>query len=309
MRKLSDYCSDDFKSYMKQFSVQVIDNPATLTEYIGNVNMLCEYCHKDFLDIGYDNARQYIDFLTGRYHNRQISRKTIYSRLSEYNTIAQYVEDTFSETGYTNPFKLIKRPEIDWNDIDPKRIPSMNQMDEVMSKAMESGIQTYAMFALATRACMTKSDILHLKRDYIVKEEGRTYLHYPAKKKSGNDRYIPLPKDLAVIVDEFNDYCIPNEDGYMFLNESGNTLSERMAEYTIAKLIESCDFDEHFTLKDFRNRGILDMAANGATAKQISEYTGLKDLRVYGFLEAKELVKDDCPADLVHYTLKPFNRS
>ena len=87
----------------------------------------------------------------------------------------------------------------------------------------------------------------------------------------------------------------------LFKNAWGNKMTLQNIDKNLKKLIKKCGLKE-YTLKDFRNRAILEMAKGGASIESLSNYTGLKTLRLESFFHNVGLIKN-CPANLVNYRL------
>ena len=134
MRELYEHISDDFKNVFYMFTCGN-KYKRTYDEYIGSLNMLCNYLQKDFLDITVADAQKYMNTLYNSYHDGTLSRKTISSRFACYRAIGNYIEENELIEGYDNPYNKLRRVEKPDDGLNPKKIPSLEELDKIMTKA------------------------------------------------------------------------------------------------------------------------------------------------------------------------------
>ncbi len=295
MRKFSELCSEEFKQLFYECTCSL--NQRTANEYIGYVNLICEKLGKDYLEIRTQDAERYFSYLNGKLKDGAIKRKTVGVRLSCYRTLSQFIAD--KDDSYNNPFVKIIRPEIS-SDINPDRIPALEELDALMSEARKEP-KAFMIMALATRMALSATNILSLKVSNIVEEDGRKYLFFSSNSDFKKDTYISVPEDVSEILSDYVE-SLPDGEVYLFKNKRGNKMTLNNVDRMIRNLSASCGITD-YTLKDFRNRAILEMAANGASAEALCSYTGLMPLRIESFVKNKELVNTKCPAELVNYRL------
>ena len=96
------------------------------------------------------------------------------------------------------------------------------------------------------------------------------------------------------------------EKGHIFFNKHTRPLTIKNVTDNISKIIESSDVSEKYTMKDLRSRAVLELVKAGATPNQISEYTGLSQLRIKTFVSSEHLIDGSCLAELVNYRLITF---
>jgi site-specific recombinase XerD len=157
--------------------------------------------------------------------------------------------------------------------------------------------------ALASRTGLSSSDILSITQTNIFNENNHTYIHFEPKNDFKKDIYLELPDDVATLMEQYvKGLNLLEKNECIFKNSAGAAMSLQNLDNTLKKLFKKCGL-EKYTLKDFRNRAVLEMAKMGASKEEISEYTGLSYLRVDSFIKNKELIKDNCPANLVNYRL------
>ncbi len=298
MRAFSNICSEAFKQHFYNFSAS--KNNATRNEYISYINMLCNHLKKDFLSVDFDDARKYLDHMNNKRADGKLNKKTIAVRLACYNSIAQYIEDKSST--YNNPFSRLPRPEVR-NEFDPNRIPSMEDLDKLFSEAKKDS-QDFLILALATRVGLSASSILRIDTQNIMDDGKDIYIHFEPKSDFNSDSYIKLPEDVRDILKMHIEqkHIDLKENSSLFKNRRGNPLSIQNVDQLIKRLVTKCNLTE-YTLKDFRNRAIMEMAKAGASMEQLENYTGLKSLRLEKFFLNKSLINGTCPAELVNYRL------
>lgn len=304
MRAFSEYCSDEFKDYFRKYACSVRKS-RTADEYISYINLLCGFLQKDFLDISEHDARQYMDYMYGRYHQGELSRKTICVRLSCYKSIGRFLADAMD--GYENPFEYIRRPDKSDDSLNPNRIPSLSELDQFMSVVKDDPMY-FAIYALATRVGLSASAILKLRDTDVMKE---TYDDDVTSEKlllrlDGNgldeDRYIVLPDDVAKIL---LSYMSIREapDAFLFHNQHKHPLTLKNLDSATGRFVQKCGL-QRYTMKDFRSRALLELVKAGADLDSIRDYTGLSYMRINTLVRSRYLVDRKCPADLVNYELK-----
>ena len=295
MREFSKFCSEEFKQRFVERTCSM--NRRTADEYVSYVNLICNKLGKDFLQITPQDADRYFAFLNSKLKDGTITRKTIGVRLSCYRTIAQYISD--KDSSYISPFLKVVRPSIS-SDINPDRIPSMEELDVLMTEAKKDP-KVFLIMAFATRMALSVSSILSLNISSVVEEDGRKYLFIPSNSDFKKDTYISVPEDVSLLIDSYIG-SLPAGEKMFFKNSRGNRMTLNNVDRIIRNLNKACGITD-YTLKDYRNRAILEMAANGASADVLCAYTGLSPLRIESFVKNKELVNTICPAELVNYRL------
>lgn len=301
-RELSEYCSDKFKAYYEEYCFGV-SNPRTVYEYAGYINLLCNYLGKDFLDIKESDAGKYRSYMMGRISEGNLTRQTVCVRLSCYKAVGRFISEKDSSGEYRNPFERIKRPELRTDEIKPERIPTMRELDELMSSA-KADPTLYLILALATRVAFNVTTIAKIKREHLVQESGKLFIFVPPANEMSSERYVMLPSDVQALMEEYLAKTAEKGEGALFYNKHGNPMTIRNIDSMVAKLIKNCDFKGKYTMKDFRSRALLELVKTGVDPDIISSYTGLRKMRINAFVNSSGLVSGTCPADLVNYQLR-----
>ena len=303
MKKTSEYCSAEFNKYLENYGYAV-RKPRTFEEYVNHINLLCNYLCMDFLDIDSSDAMQYYSYMMSRFHAGTLSRKTICARISCYKSVASYINEV--KDGYQNPFIALRRPEKSDDTLNPKRIPTLSELDEFMSVVKEDPM-FFLIYALATRVGLSASSILRIKITDIIKEDygdGKsiTFIRFPGSGHN-EDRFVALPKDVAEILGRYLSIVVP-VDGKIFLNRHNHPMTLKNLDTATTKFFVAAGIKNKYTMKDLRSRAILELAKAGADLESIRDYTGLSYMRINTLISSKSLVDRKCPADLVNYELK-----
>lgn len=303
MKKTSEYCSAEFNRHLEHYGYSV-RKQRTFEEYVNNVNLLCNYLCMDFLDIDYNAAMKYYSYMMQRFRGETLSRKTICVRLSCYKSIASYISEV--DESYENPFALIKYPDKTDDTLNPKRIPSISELDDFIS-TVRSDPMFFLIYALATRVALSASTIIRMKITDIIKEEyddgqTATLIRLPGIGKN-EDKFIMLPRDVATLLDRYLATVVP-VDGKIFVNQHRRPLTLKNLDTATSRFLVASGIKNKYTMKDLRSRAILELAKAGVSLDEIHEYTGLSYMRINTLVKSKYLVERKCPANLVNYELK-----
>lgn len=301
MRRASAFLKEDTLDIINRF-IDTYKNKRTGEEYFSYICLLCDYLKKDYFDIQKNDAAVFFEHLNNRFYNGSISIYTIRVRLNCYNSFTQFIQNNYPQMEYRNPFYGMKLPDVNTK-VDARRIPSMYEMDEIIGKAKEESYMVYLIVALALRVGLTASRIASLSKKNIVSENGAYYLFYPNKYDSTQDKYIKLPSDVSdVLIPYIESQDLCDSYGHIFYNRLKKPVTVRNIDSYINQVISKSNVAGKYTIKDFRNRGILDMIDSGADVDAISEYVGISKLWVGRFAESTGVI-GECPADLVNYRL------
>ncbi len=298
--ELTTYCSPEFEKCFRLYGASEHKASRTINEYTSYINMICDYSRKDFLDLGLEDGQTYINHLTGLYHSGSLSRKTIKVRLSCYKSLGNYIEESGKVDGYENPFAMIRNPEVDDDHINTTKVPTINEVDAVLSAAKRDSLMSYLIIALAVRVGLSASSILKIRHQSFLQSDGSLILCINKRSDTEKEIFIPLPEDIKALIENYLSTIVPDESGHIFFNQRKHPLSMRNLDTLIKNVIADSGIDKKYSLKDFRTRAILDMTNAGVSAQTLGDYTGLKGLRLQSFMKAKDLVGKGCPADLTN---------
>lgn len=309
---VSPYLIDITKELLTSY-LGTLKNPRTKEEYSANINNLCNAVEKDFIDISKEDAVSFFEKMKGKVADGDLSRKTFNMRLSTCRSFAAYIETSEMEEGYKNPFNEITFPPVE-NEITDESIPSLEELDKVMSAARESGLRDYLIFALATRMCLSSTAILRLTRECFREEQGQAFLVVlPAGATKNNHdvtaRFLKVPSDVAEIFKKYlSELTQTDEAGHIFFNEKGTPMRLRNLDTRVKKIIGNAELTKSYTMKDLRNRGIIDMVAaidedDTGTEEGVQEYLGVQPARMADYIRSAKIVTSCPPENLVNYRL------
>lgn len=304
---VSEYLSEDFKGILTQH-LSGMKNSRTRTEYWGCINMVCNALKKDFLSIDEMDATSYFSSLRAKISDKKLSRKTFNTRLSCCRTVAANIENNYPECGFKNPFASISFPEVT-NEITDENIPTMSELDAVMSAAKASSLMDYLIFALATRMCISSTAIVKLTKECVRKEGGATFLVVlpSGETKNNHDvnaRLLKVPSDVAEVLDKYIEKLDKTDEaGHLFYNEKGRPMRLRNLDSRVNRIVGMSGIGKSFTMRDLRNRGIIDIVAAGEDkTEEVRDYLGVQPARMFDYVKSVKLVTS-CPPDLVNYRL------
>ena len=304
MRAFNEYCSEKFKKAFSAYAVSV-RSERTLGEYVSIVNMITSFLGKDFLKITEPDALRYFEYLQGEVERGNISSGTYNLRTSCMKTIAKFVQE--EGLGFENPFVRVKRYEAD-DSIKERFIPTIDELDKIIESASGDPMW-FLILCLALRACLTATQITRIRRHNIfVESDGRVILFYPKTSTQPKDLWITLPKDVRGLMLSYLETEKGDEEGHIFFNEWRNPLSIRNVDKGVKKFVAASGVPHHYSLKDLRSRGVLEMASADIDPEEIGEYAGLSQMRVRSFLEKKHLINRECPQDRALFQLKHFEK-
>ena len=300
----NEYYSDKFNEILLEYK-QAANCSRTYTEYTRVINNICNYLQKDFLEIDELDAERYFNSLKATIRTGKVTRKTVGMRLSCCNTIAKFIEQQYGELSYMNPFKLITRPEVSAS-ISPTSIPSIEELDMIMTQAKEEGDDIFLIMALATRMSLSSTAIVKLTKNDVLEEKGRLYLKTePVSTKPAN--LLMVPDDVQPILKKHLETLKTDEKGHLFFNKHNNPLTIRNLDTIVKKIIDRSGIENTYTLKDLRKRGVLEFAKTikgSEDIKDIADYVGIKTNRLNEYIRAANYISDTCPPNLVNYKLR-----
>ena len=302
MRSFCSHCSDEFKNAFAEYAA-TLRKERTADEYVGHINQICNTLSLDFPEITEGMAFQYFHDLRQTCREGKLSIQTARIRLSCYKSVARYIVKHEYFPNYHNPFLKIMPPAQSDDAIDPHRIPSMKEMDKILTAA-KSNPTFYLILVLAIRTGMTVTNILSVTASRIIREDGKMFLRLPAKTAFREDRYVMVPQDVAEIVEDYLSGIFPDPKGHIFFNMHGRPLTIKNVDSGMEKIVRASGIENSYTMKDLRSRALLEMVKAGADPKAIEDYTGIGRMRIKSFLDAQGIITDDCPAGMMNFQIK-----
>lgn len=288
----SIYFSDYFNSIYDGYAYN--QKPRTAEEYLASICKICDYLKKDFLEITSSEAEEYYEHLLHEESAGKINKRTIKARFVAYNQLAKFIEKGYPDAITYNAFEDIILP-ITNEEFKLQRIPTFEELDALLTAA-KTDEQTFLILCLLIRVGLSARQIIVLNKESIIKVGDDLAIITKIKEK---EHIMILPDDLQKKVSE---YTAISSDGFFFHNKWGNRLTERNLDAILKKYAKEAGIEKNLSVKDLRNRAILEMFHAGASAKDIEEYTGLHTLRVNQFAEAANIIKE-CPPNLVNFRI------
>ena len=301
---LSDnvFLSDEFRDVLEEYRATV-GSPRTFDEYSSYINILCNFLKCDFLAIDEADADRYFSYLKGKMGEKKISARTFCARLSCYRSVSSFIETEHEELEFKNPFTKIIRPDTK-TDIDPSAIPTLDELDAVMSAAKKDSAMAYIIMALASRMCLSSTSVLRLKKSSVLKEGEKVYLRVDASSSAGrNARYCVVPDDLVEPLLNYVASVPMYAEGHLFYNRRQRPLRMRNLASLVKSIVKESGVGKNYTMKDLRSRGVLELVNSGVNVSDIQEYAGIGPNRMADFLNSRAYIETDCPPNLVNYKL------
>lgn len=309
----SEYFSDEFQNVLEAFRADK-GNSRTYEEYVSFLNLICDYYGKDFLEITEADAASYFHKLEERIIEGSLSSSTFCARLSCYRSMGKYVMDNYPDIPYQNSFLKIVRPEVD-HSITEDQIPSLEELDKILSSAKEISPMDYLIVALATRMCLSAIDIVRLDKGHVFQDNGRIRLILePTKGSKKPVRYVTVPDDVTPVLKEYMQELSSgadnegyDEQGHLFYNEWHRPLRPRNLDSRFKKVLKQSGVNKSYTMKDLRTRGLLELTYTSADIDDIQTYANIGPQRMADYLKSEAYIENSCPPNLVNYQLASKN--
>jgi len=302
LRKPSSYFSKEFMERIVPLYIDTFENGRTANEYFSYVCLLCDYLEKDFLEITELDAQKYYNYLITKYHEEQITRKTINVRFASYKRLARFICETDLLSGYKNPFYRIKKVPVD-DAVSSVHVVPWSDLDMIMTAAEDSDMM-YLILALAGRCCFSLTEITKLKTSMLTIDGDRVYVSFPQKDDYSGMCVRLLPADVSkLMIDYLKTAIIYSEYGYIFYNQHKNPITARNVDAAVEKIVRKSGVKKQYTIKDFRTRCAIDMKLAGVSDGDIADYMNIGERRIGDYARATQFARQ-CPADLVNYSLK-----
>ncbi len=298
-----------FESIFNNYMIENDYSPRTRSEYYRRICMICDWCGKDFFELTREDAQAYFLFLQGQYYAKDISTRTIYSRMNTYSGFANHIQSNHLLDDYINPFTDIKVVTPTNNGLPIRNIPSSASVDRILDSAPDE--MYYLVFTLAFRVGLFLSEIVALTLSHVVESNNVIFLHCNVR-RTVPERMVPLPDDVGVLLKNYIAHMTyTDEAGHLFYNKYKNPLTCDNVESRIRKIVKSGGFDINYSMRDLRTRSILDMVSASISTENsldaVADYVGLHDRRLRTYIKANSNIITSVPANLVNISIKPYN--
>jgi len=117
--------------------------------------------------------------------------------------------------------------------------------------------------------------------------------------KGGKDRVVPLAAKAAQVLEKYLEEhrarlirSTGKEDGYLFLNDRGNKLSQHWPTWLLRKYLKKCGIKKHVTTHTWRHTCATHLLRNRASIRIIQELLGHESLtttQIYTKVEISDL--------------------
>lgn len=304
--KKSEYFSQDFVECISLFFQTESVSRASMGTYMSRLRTICNELKKDFLEITEDDVDRYFSNLRSLCMVGKGKKSSVYSKWACYNRIGEYISQLEGYLGsYSNPFSCISL-DAPTGELNFHRIPTMADVDKLLSKAPNRTY--YLVFVLAFRTAMAVSEIVDLRKSSFSRSEGRLFVQTGA---GGKKKLLPLPEDVALLVEKHIDAMdYSDSEGHLFYNKYNNVLHEVNIRKCFKSILSKLNLDSTYSIKDLRNRCILDMIAasgdSGEALSTVGDYAGIGSERLRILEKSAAIIRNN-PADLVHIRVNDFS--
>lgn len=235
-------------------------------EYRHAVEEITNYLGKPFLEITALDSQSYFNQL----QTTNMKRSTILVRQAKLRSFSNFLlkNTAIYHLDYTfNPFIRINFLPEQQKYIEPKHVPSIEEMNDLLSRSTRN-IEIFLILSLIIKCGLSVSELSRIQmQDFYLDQNNFPYLKVHARRK---DRNIKITEDLVDILNDYFHYAKPTE--YLFENRNGNQLRIRDFERHFQKAFP----DSSYTLSDIRNGSISSMLSQGIPEKVVAEYLGIR---------------------------------
>ena len=163
------YFSEQFKNIFKGM-LMGLKKDTTRYDYCLNVSGICSMAGKDFLALDAQDINKYF-----REAAKSMTPSSLRSRLNSFKSIARACDESTKGNLYDR-FSVIKLEEFD-ELIDPKSLPSYEEIDKVLSYLkLTDDMTTFVAISLALRMSLTTDEVCSLTRGQFYRDGVSRYL-------------------------------------------------------------------------------------------------------------------------------------
>ena len=273
---MSEYISELFLTEVYPYIESKFRNKTSKYNYRTELNRICNYCKKDFVDLTESDVRRYMDAMASgtlkNANDKPFTKMGISVRLSCLRSIANSLESSEGlfpiPSDYSSPFKRITI--ADTPDIKLERVPTVEDIDCILKTADD---QMRVLTLLAYRCCLTVSELMELKvEQFAVDKNDRLFIHF--KPAIAPERDVKIPGDIRPEVERYLNRIGPNAT-YVFVNKRGNAYIEKTLSLAYKKVVIQAQTSARWTLQDIRNAGISHILYSGAKPEKVATFLGV----------------------------------
>ena len=277
------YFSEQFKNIFKGM-LMGLKKDTTRYDYCLNVSGICSMAGKDFLALDPQDINKYF-----REAAKSMTPSSLRSRLNGFKSIARACDESTKGNLYDR-FAMIKLEEFD-ELIDPKTLPSYEEIDKVLSHLkLTDDMTTFVAISLALRMSLTTDEVCSLTRGQFYRDgKGNYGLYFKSPVFGGAKRHMLVPDDIAdmigVLTAKRKDVT---DESFLLVNKRSGQLNKRTLQQTLKDACIASGVAP-FTINQLRTLSIAQMFAGGAKAEDVANHNGSLDR---WFFRLERVIKD-----------------
>lgn len=266
MRATCEFLSE--KTHRLFESFQVKQKSATVKSYAAEISFICSLFACDFLDLTAGQCEAYFEYLNGKVRNGELKVSTVTKKMHELSSFARFI--ALQGIGFMNPFAGLFFEEAA-EEIPAGSIVAFPDLDRVLGVLKEGKDDaTYFAVWFSVKLMLRMSELRLLKFSSFSFNESANECFVRITAENGSVRYIKVPHDLYLEVDEFH----KRQDGYIISRTGQKPENSRWLQRHLKDACEKAGIETSFNYQDLRNTGIYVAGRNGVEVFELSEQLG-----------------------------------
>lgn len=296
IKQYCPYLSEKFLQIFEDYSLNRFKKSITKMQYLYAIASICNYNKCDFLALTVNSVKNFFTWF-----QQEADLSTVKYNLRIYRAVARFIDEYASvyevSATYTQFFNSLVLPEEEV-EIDPKGLPSFQEIDRVFQYAKEKNeMVLFIAMSLALRCSMTIHEITSLKREMFFQDAKGNY-GIRMKVSNTSDRFVKIPEDVAVIIMNYVSTRfveVPN----LLLNKQNRPVSNRSLQNWLRNACISSNVPP-FTLNQLRVLSVAHMLKCGVPEQKVADYMNVKGTA--WFFRYNRVVKEleDSAVDYTH---------
>lgn len=269
----SIHASDQFLQVIWPDFTAHFRNEVSIASYEVDVAEFMRFCESDFLQLDYEKAEAYFEYLQKKLETGKMQPSTMAKKIRELHSLAEYICDERGKYKVPASFRdyflpYLKR--IAKIDKYAKTIP-VEHIDKIFTEAQDD-LQAYCIFALLQRVGLSSTEIVGLKLCDIVAYDNGVYAELPSRKDS-----CFIPEDVFVILGQY--IAQRQEQEYLFYNSRRNKLNTMYISRLMKKYTELAGVP-NYSAEALRNTCAVTMFAYEASPEQVARQMGVTQIQI-----------------------------
>lgn len=270
-----EFEKDKIINSFKEYILKKNYSNNTLISYINDLYYFKLFIKKDLVSVNEDDIRDYLEYLN-------IKKETISSvrrKISTFKTFYKYlyINNIIDKKDY--PLMRISYPKKE------KMLPKFiynNDLEEIIeqTKNRKDSLRDRLIIEMLYATGVRVSELVNIKINDIDFNNRRIIVC-----GKGNKERIVYYGDYAEeVLYEYLDSHVQNKEGYLFINNRKEKLTDRGVRYIIEKIMNELSLKTHVTPHVLRHTFATNMLNNGCDIKVVQELLGhssLKTTEVY----------------------------